>query len=291
MPPHHSLPSVPPGLRAGRCRRVVLPAMLVAAGLLLAGCATPPGGLVVDHRYRAQGQDSRAQFLVLHYTGAPFDVSLRTLTQGDVSAHYLISDETPPVIYQLVDEVRRAWHAGQSQWQGASLLNASSIGIEVVNRGPQTAADGTVSYPPYPPAQTALLLRLVRDIVARHGIRPEHVLGHSDIAPQRKIDPGPVFPWPALAAAGLVAWPEPSRVAAHRLRYEAALPEAIWFQRTLAAIGYAVPDNGLLDGPTRRVIAAFQMKYRPARFDGQPDAETAALMQVLSEPLPRAVPP
>jgi N-acetylmuramoyl-L-alanine amidase len=88
-----------------------------------------------------------------------------------------------------------------------------------------------------------------------------------------------------LADAGLVAWPEPSRVAAQRARFDSVLPEAMWFQHTLAAIGYAVPDSGAFDGPTRRVIAAFQMKYRPSRFDGEPDAETAALMQVLAEPL------
>lgn len=266
-----------------------VPALLAAASLLLTGCATPPGALVVDHRHTAQGQDSRAQYLVLHYTGAPFDVSLRALTQREVSAHYLISDESPPVVYRLVDEQRRAWHAGLSQWQGATMLNASSIGIEIVNLGPQTAADGTVSYPPFPAAQTALLVQLVRDIVTRHQIRPDRVLGHSDIAPQRKIDPGPAFPWPALAAAGLVAWPEASRVAAYQPRYEASLPDIAWFQRTLAAIGYAVPEHGLLDVSTRRVIAAFQMKHRPARFDGEPDAETAALLQVLAEPLPLAV--
>lgn len=283
------LPPAPPGPRAERRRALGLVAVvLVAACGLLAACATPPGALVVDLRHAAQGQDSRVQYLVLHYTGAPFDESLRTLTQREVSAHYLVSDETPPVVYRLVDEQHRAWHAGQSQWQGATMLNASSIGIEVVNRGPQAAADGSVSYPPYPPAQTALLVQLVRDIVTRHQIRPERVLGHSDIAPQRKIDPGPAFPWPALAAAGLVAWPDPGLVAAWQPRYDRALPDVAWFQRTLAAIGYAVPDHGLLDGPTRRVLAAFQMKFRPARFDGEPDAESAALLQVLSAPMPPA---
>ena len=285
MPPHPPPPHASRRRCAGPLRRIALAGALAAA-LLMAGCATPPGVLVIDTRYTAQGQDSRVQYLILHYTSAPFDLSLQALTQQQVSAHYLVSDTTPPVVYRLVDEQRRAWHAGQSAWQGATMLNASSIGIEVVNAGPQTAADGTVAHAAYPPAQTELLLRLVRDIVARHQIRPDRVLGHSDIAPQRKIDPGPAFPWPALAAAGLVAWPEASRVAAHRQRYEEALPEVIWFQRTLAAIGYAVPDHGQLDPPTRRVIAAFQMKYRPARFDGEPDAETAALAQVLSEPLP-----
>jgi N-acetylmuramoyl-L-alanine amidase len=254
--------------------------------LALAGCAIAPHSApAIDTRYRAQGQDSRVQYLILHYTDASFEPALHILTQQEVSAHYLVSDKDPPAVYRLVDEDRRAWHAGQSSWQGATMLNSASIGIEIVNPGRRVAPDGTVGFAPYPPAQIDLVVRLVRDIVARHGIRPDRVLGHNEVAPQRKIDPGPAFPWRVLAEAGLVTWPEPSRVAAQWARFDSALPEAIWFQHTLAAIGYAVPDSGAFDAPTRRVIAAFQMKYRPSRYDGEPDAETAALMQVLAEPL------
>jgi N-acetylmuramoyl-L-alanine amidase len=255
--------------------------------LLLGGCAAPG----IDTRYTALGQDSRVQYLILHYTDEPFDRSLQILTQQRVSAHYLVSDETPPVVYRLVDENRRAWHAGVSYWQGATMLNASSIGIEIVNPGAQRRADGSQVFAPYPPAQVDAVVRLVREIVARHQIRPDRILGHSDIAPQRKIDPGPAFPWQALADAGLIAWPEPQRVAAYRARYEAALPDLAWFQQSLAAVGYEVPESGQLDEPTRRVIAASQMKYRPARYDGQPDAETAALLQVIKLPLPAAATP
>ena len=258
-----------------------------AVAALLGACATGPAPLAVDTRYTAQGQDSRAQYLILHYTDEPLDSSIRILTQQRVSAHYLLSDESPPVVYRLVDENRRAWHAGVSYWKGATMLNASTIGIEIVNLGEEKAADGSRVFTPYPPAQIALLLQLVRDIVARHGIPPERVLGHSDIAPQRKIDPGPLFPWKVLADAGLALWPDTTRVAAHQQRYEAALPELAWFQRSLAAVGYQVPDTGVLDAPTQRVIAAFQMRFRPARYDGQPDAETAALLQVINEPLPQ----
>lgn len=261
--------------------------VLAALALLLAGCATP----WIDTRYTAQGQDSRVQFLILHYTDESFDRSLRILTQQQVSAHYLLSDETPPVIYRLVDENRRAWHAGASFWKGASMLNAASIGIEIVNPGEEPQADGTRAFTPYPPAQIALLVRLVRDIVERHQIRPERILGHSDIAPQRKIDPGAAFPWKALADAGLIAWPDADRVAAHRARYQEALPDVAWFQRALATVGYQVPEHGDLDETTRRVIAAFQMRYRPALHDGQPDAETAALLQVVNQPLPAAAAP
>jgi len=272
-----------PGMMIGG-RRAGL-ALLAAWLLLLGGCATP----LIDTRYSAQGQDSRAQYLILHYTDEPFDRSLRILTQQKVSAHYLVSDETPPVAYRLVDENRRAWHAGLSFWKGATLLNASSIGIEIVNLGEEKRADGTRFFAPYPPAQIALLLRLVRDIVDRHQIAPDRILGHSDIAPQRKIDPGPLFPWQALADAGLIRWPEADRVAALQAHYQTALPDIGWFQQQLATLGYQTPESGLLDPATRRVIAAFQMRYRPLRYDGQPDAETAALLQVINQPLP-AVP-
>lgn len=258
-----------------------------AVAALLGACATGPAQLAVDTRYTAQGQDSRAQYLILHYTDEPLDSSIRILTQQRVSAHYLLSDESPPVVYRLVDENRRAWHAGVSYWKGATMLNASSIGIEIVNLGEEKAADGSRVFTLYPPAQVALLLQLVRDIVNRHGIPPERVLGHSDIAPQRKIDPGPLFPWKVLADAGLALWPDVTRVAAHQQRYEAALPEVAWFQRSLAAVGYQVPDAGVLDAPTQRVVAAFQMRFRPTKYDGQPDAETAALLQVINEPMPQ----
>jgi len=252
----------------------------------LAGCAIAPHGApAIDTRYRAQGQDSRVQYLILHYTDTPFEPALRILTLQEVSAHYLVSDNDPPVVYRLVDEDRRAWHAGQSYWQGATMLNSASIGIEIVNAGRRVAPDGSTEFASYPPAQIDLVVRLVRDIVARHGIRPDRVLGHNEVALQRRIDPGPSFPWHVLAEGGLLNWPEPSRVAAQWARFEAAVPEAIWFQHALGAIGYAVPDNGAFDVPTRRVIAAFQMKYRPSRYDGEPDAETAALIQVLVEPL------
>ncbi len=258
-----------------------------AVAALLGACATGPAPLAVDTRYTAQGQDSRAQYLILHYTDEPLDSSIRILTQQKVSSHYLLSDENPPVVYRLVDENRRAWHAGVSYWKGATMLNASSIGIEIVNLGEEKATDGSRYFTPYPPAQIELLIQLVRDIVTRHNIPPERVQGHSDIAPQRKIDPGPLFPWKVLADAGLALWPDVTRVAAHQQRYEAALPEVAWFQRSLAAVGYQVPDTGVLDAPTQRVVAAFQMRYRPTKSDGQPDAETAALLQVINEPLPQ----
>ena len=130
------------------------------------------------------------------------------------------------------------------------------------------------------------MLALVKDIVSRHGIRPERIVGHSDVLPQHKQDPGPAFPWKRLADEGLIPWPDAGRVALYRSSYEAQLPDVAWFQRALRTHGFDVPQHGELDPATRNVLVAFQMRHRPARFDGVPDAETAALLHVLTAPRP-----
>ncbi|MGN2622736.1 N-acetylmuramoyl-L-alanine amidase [Stutzerimonas balearica] len=250
---------------------------LVALLLLLAGCASGPE---IDTRYSAVAQDSRAQFIVLHYTSTDFEHSLELLSRGEVSSHYLI-DRAPAKIYRLVDENRRAWHAGESEWQGRTWLNSSSIGIELVNPGYEQTADGRRLWYPYPEPQIDALILLLKDIMQRHGLKPGAIVGHSDIAAQRKVDPGPLFPWKRLADAGLLPWPDARLVAAHREVFSRALPATEWFQTQLAQQGYRVPRHGMLDEETRNVVAAFQMKYRPARFDGMPDAETAAILAAL----------
>ncbi len=252
----------------------------------LAGCAAVgPRPLAIDERIVARSQDSRVRFLVLHYTQASFQESMQILAAGELSVHYLLSDETPPRIYRLVDENRRAYHAGRSSWMGQGPLNAMSIGIEVVHPGVEDGPQGT-RFLPWREDQIDALLPLVEDIVRRHDIAPERVVGHSDIAPQRKVDPGPLFPWERLAARGLALWPDPARVAAERPAFESQLPDAAWFQQGLSRVGYEVPRHGQWDEPTRRVLAAFQMRFRPARYDGQPDAETAARLAAL-QPAPR----
>jgi N-acetylmuramoyl-L-alanine amidase len=242
---------------------------------LLAACA---GGPPIDTSYKSVSQDSRVQFLVLHFTSSDFPSSLKILTRGPVSSHYLVT--APPVtIHRLVDERRRAHHAGLSSWRGHTYLNASSIGIEIVNAGFQ--AD-TQDWQDYPEEQVAAVIELAKDIARRHEIRPQHIVGHSDIAPQRKLDPGPRFPWKRLADAGLIPWPDADAVAARLAEFERSLPDVAWFQQRLARHGFAVPEHGELDEATRNVLRAFQMKYRPARHDGEPDAETAALLEVLT---------
>lgn len=265
----------------------------IACLLALAGCAARgPAGLDLDTSITAVSQSSRVRAVVLHYTSTGNENSLKILSERKVSAHYLITDTPRPRAYRLVDETRAAWHAGISAWYGQSAMNSTSIGIELVNpgwtngegewtRGGHGDADSR-HWAPYPDAQIEALIALLRDIVARHGIAPENIVGHSDIAPQRKVDPGPLFPWRRLAQAGLGRWYDEAGAAAHlaRLRIE-GVPDIAWFQGQLARLGYAAPQSGVLDTATRNVLAAFQMHYRPARHDGQPDAETAAIMLAL----------
>jgi len=254
-------------------RTILLSALL----LLLAGCGH---GVRIDDSHTAAGQNSRVQYIVLHYTSADLNRSLQLLTETEVSSHYLIG-EAPPTIYRLVDENRRAWHAGDSQWQGRTWLNGTTIGIELVNQGFYDTPAGRY-WQPFAPAQIEALIALLKDIMQRHQLPPGSILAHSDIAPQRKVDPGPLFPWQQLAEAGLVPWPDAAEVAREQALFSASLPSVQWFQEQLMRQGYAVPLHGELDQATRNVIAAFQMKYRPTRYDGEPDAQTAALLVVLA---------
>lgn len=267
----------------------IVPLLAVAA--VLAGCATVPSpeGPRLDRSLSARGQSDRIKYVILHYTVSDTPRSIKTLTTTDVSAHYLLTDTEQPFFYTLVDESRQSNHAGISSWKIYNQLNSASIGIEIVNPGFKETAEGRV-YAPFPQAQIDQLIVLLKDIVKRHNIAPGNILGHNDIAPQRKQDPGPLFPWKQLADAGLITWPGPSRVAARIEGFQLQLPEVAWFQRKLAEVGYAVPQNGELDQATRNVISVFQTKYRPSLYDGAPDAETAALLDVLTSPLP-ATPP
>ena len=263
--------------------------LLALLVLALAGCATGPR---IDTSFSAVGQDSRVRFLVLHYTAVDAPGSLKILTQQAVSAHYLIDDKDGKV-YGLVDENRRAYHAGISFWRGYTQLNYNSIGIEIVNLGYKDVPEGRL-WIPYTPEQVETIVQLVKQIVKRHNILPENVIGHSDIAPQRKTDPGPLFPWKRLADEGLIQWPDADRVAVRQADFGMALPDARWFQQKLALHGYQVPQSGLFDKETMNVLSVLQMKYRPARFDGVADAETAAILDVLTMPVvpaPVPVPP
>ncbi|MDF8364186.1 N-acetylmuramoyl-L-alanine amidase [Achromobacter anxifer] len=256
-------------------RHLILAPLVAAA---LAGCAARgPAGLDLDTSVTAVSQTSRVRSVVLHYTSVDDAHSMELLSKGKVSAHYLVNDAGR--VYRLVDENRAAWHAGISSWYGNIAMNSTSIGIEIVNPGWTEGPDGKPVWHPYNERQLRTLTILLRDIIQRHDIAPENVVGHSDIAPQRKVDPGPLFPWKALAVAGIGRWYDEAGAAEHLARLQAQdIPDVAWFQKQLARLGYAVPQDGVLDQATISALAAFQMHYRPTRYDGQPDAETAAIM-------------
>ncbi len=255
----------------------------IATALVLSGCAS---GVRIDTSYTSENQDSRALFLVLHYTVGNFQSALGMLTKPSnraVSSHYLVRDD-PVITYRLVDENNRAWHAGPSFWKGHTHLNASSIGIEIVNPGAVKDAEGKLRFSAFSEAQIDAVVALCQDIVKRHKIKPENIVGHADIAPGRKQDPGPMFPWKRLAQAGLIAWPDALKVADKIPAYQAHLPDATWFQDKLTDYGFNTSRSGEFDAMTLETIGAFQMRYRPDRFDGLPDAQTAALLEVVNSP-------
>ena len=193
--------------------------------------------------------------LVLHYTELPLRESLDILSDGTrehrVSAHYVLAEDG--TAYRLVPEERIAWHAGRSSWRGREALNGTSIGIEIVNLHGDRHD--------YPAQQIAALIELCRGILARNrAIEPRNVVGHSDIAPTRKIDPGLRFPWKTLADAGIGLWPR------------AAGPIGGDVQAALRHLGYTA------DLPLGEIVATFQRRYRPAKADGIADPETRALI-------------
>ncbi|MCI3205001.1 N-acetylmuramoyl-L-alanine amidase [Pandoraea capi] len=268
------------------------------AGLLARPGKVPPmvrecNGYFIDKGLTPARREPRIRTLVLHYTATSLLRSLSALTNpaGDASAHYVVpetaDDDNRFVVYQLVPERQLARHAGVSGWRGERLLNGTSIGVEIVNPG-YPADDARLPlmdrrWHPFPMPQIAVVGRLVADIVVRYGIAPDRVLGHADVAPGRTHDPGPRFPWRWLHEQfGVGAWPDDARVAHYRDHrpYRGDVPA---LQAKLLAYGFDTPQTGELDASTTDVIAAFQMHFHPARYDGVPDVETVAVLDALLE--------
>jgi N-acetyl-anhydromuramyl-L-alanine amidase AmpD len=214
--------------------------------------------------------------LILHYTGMPTAAgALRLLTSAEaqVSSHYFVDEDG--TILQLVPEARRAWHAGRGYWAGEEDMNSASIGIEIVHPGHDDPR-------PFPDRQIEAVARLCGDICARNAIAPARVLGHSDIAIGRKIDPGEFFPWDALASLGVGRFVTPAPIvggAALELRAQGAEVEAL--QKALADYGYKSPVSGSYGDDTAAVVAAFQRHFRPRLVDGRADASTRETLRML----------
>lgn len=213
-----------------------------------------------NHGPRPDGASVR--FLVLHYTGMQdAATALNRLTDpvSEVSAHYTVDEDG--TVYAHVPEDRRAWHAGKSAWAGCRDINSFSIGVEIVNPGHDWG------YRPFPPEQMAAVAELCRGITARHRIRPADVLGHSDVAPERKLDPGELFDWAGLAGQGGGLWPEITPAD----RWDSREPLPVLLQR----YGYdakAEPES---------VLMAFQRHFQPGRLGQPADGETLAILRAL----------
>jgi N-acetylmuramoyl-L-alanine amidase len=217
------------------------------------------------------------RFIILHYTGMTSAEAARDWLcnpVSGVSCHYLVDEEGD--ITQMVDEHARAWHAGVSSWQGMTDINSHSIGIEVHNPGHD------LGYSEFPEPQIVTVIALCRDVSGRHGIAPENVLAHSDIAPMRKVDPGEKFPWARLHAAGLGRWAEaPPLSDGPALKPGDRGPEVDRLRRELARLGYGVALEGPFDEPLQAVVRAFQRHFRPSRIDGCADRSTLATLEQL----------
>jgi N-acetylmuramoyl-L-alanine amidase len=215
--------------------------------------------------------------LVLHYTGMESgEAALARLRDPEarVSSHYMIEEDGR--IFRLVPEERRAWHAGVSFWKGEEGVNHVSIGIEIVNPGHE------FGYRPFPPAQIDAVIALVADIRTRWSIDDGRILGHSDVAPARKQDPGELFPWKQLAQAGHGIWAEADPAPGDPLVEGAEGVGVFALQAGLTRLGYDCAPSGRFDQATREIVSAFQRHWVQTRWDGVADGLTrATLMAVL----------
>jgi N-acetylmuramoyl-L-alanine amidase len=245
------------------------------------------GAVCPSPNFEPRREGARPSILLLHYTGvasAAKAIDWLSRAESKVSAHYVVDEAGR--ITQLVAEAMRAWHAGLAVWAGESDINSASIGIEIHNRGHE------LGYPDFPEPQLSAVEALCRDIIARHDVRPERVLAHSDVAPTRKKDPGEKFPWARLARAGIGHWvtPEPLSRADPGIARDAAGPLVAAVQSLLARYGYGIEATGGFDPKTEFVVTAFQRHFRPERVDGRIDQSTVTTLERLFAALPEGAP-
>jgi N-acetylmuramoyl-L-alanine amidase len=229
-----------------------------------------------NHGERKDGR--QPDMILLHYTGMQHSnaaLALLTRSGSEVSAHYFVFEDGRVV--QMVEESRRAWHAGVSSWAGETDINSCSIGIEIANPGHDH------DYPEFPARQIAAVTALCRGILTRHTVPPDRVLAHSDVAPARKQDPGEKFPWRTLHDSGVGHWVKPAPLTEEgpMLALEDRGTDVIALQTSLREYGYGIAPNGIFDDATREVVTAFQRHFRPQRVDGICDASTRKTLEDL----------
>jgi N-acetylmuramoyl-L-alanine amidase len=214
--------------------------------------------------------------IILHYTGMPTgEAAVARLRDPDakVSAHYVVEEDGR--VFRLVPEERRAWHAGVSVWKGETDCNARSIGVEIVNPGHE------FGYRPFPDVQVEAVIALLSDIRTRWEVPDARIIGHSDVAPDRKDDPGEMFPWKRLAEAGHGLWAEPAPAPGVPLTVGDEGPGVFALQAGLTRLGYDCAPSGQYDDRTATIVTAFQRHWRPEGFDGRADGETRARLMAL----------
>jgi N-acetylmuramoyl-L-alanine amidase len=214
--------------------------------------------------------------VVLHYTGMQTgEAALGRLCdpQAKVSSHYMIEEDGR--VFRLVPEERRAWHAGVSYWRGRRNVNGDSIGIEIVNPGHE------FGYRTFPDAQVAAVIELLADIRTRWTVEDRDIVGHSDVAPARKEDPGELFPWKRLAEAGHGLWVEAAPAPGAPIAEGEEGAAVFALQAGLTRLGYDLPPSGKFEAETTTIVKAFQRHWRPERIDGVADGETRARLIAL----------
>ena len=271
--------------------------------LSLIGCVSTPKAqiantapFVIDSdTYQATGKSERIKTIILHYTVGDNARSTQLLTTGDVSAHYLILSSNDNKIYNLVPESERAWHAGNGSFAGRKVLNDTSIGIEIVNSGIQPAyknalKNTALAYHPYEhfvefdELQIQKVAQLVQDIAKRYDISPKNIIGHADMAPSRKIDPGAKFPWERLYKQYAIgAWYDDADKQHFMDPQYLAAATITDIKQAFREYGYHINDTDEWDKASRDVIYAFQLHFRPLNPTGQMDRETYAILQALNK--------
>ena len=251
---------------------------------------------VIDSEtYRSTGKSQRIKSIVLHYTVSDNERSIQLLTKGQVSSHYLILDNDDNKIYSLVPESQRAWHAGSGGFGGRTILNDTSIGIEIVNKGIQpqylkALKDSELNYHPYEhfvefdELQIQKVAQLVQDIAKRYDISPKNIIGHADMAPSRKIDPGAKFPWERLYKQYAIgAWYDEADKRYFTEEIQLATPTIPEIKQAFRDYGYQINSTDEWDKASRDVVYAFQLHFRPLNPTGQMDIETYAILKALNK--------
>ena len=257
--------------------------------------------------YKSENFSTRVRFIVIHFTSIDFENSLKVLTKEKygVSSHYLIPETGDKTftddlkVFQLVEEQDRAYHAGVSSWEDRTHINDQSIGIELVNQAECSTRQGSqynyannyiCIFPDYDEVQIEKLILLLKEVISKHDeIKPTYIIGHSDVAPDRKYDPGPKFPWKKLYENGIGAWYDEQEYQEYMSAFRSEIPNISQIQCALKQYGYGIDITGKYDEQTFYVLRAFQYHFTPEKSNGQIHRETiSALWSLLNKYFPES---